>query len=86
MKIGNNSVFFHFQEFRHLSGQDRDKCYETVGLVCSEASQMLYKILIKLTNINLIQSTIYIYIYMFVPYRNPNCLTNLGEIWHRYIF
>ena len=27
-----------------------------------------------------------IYIYMFVPYRNPNRLTNLGEIWHRYIF
>ncbi len=28
----------------------------------------------------------YIYIYMFVPYRNPNRLTNLGEIWHSYIF
>ncbi len=23
---------------------------------------------------------------MFVPYRNPNRLTNLSEIWHGYIY
>jgi hypothetical protein len=35
---------------------------------------------------NLIYKAQNIYIYMFVPYRNPNRLTNLGEIWHSYIF
>jgi hypothetical protein len=35
---------------------------------------------------NLIYKAQYIYIYIFIPYRNLNRLTNLGEIWHRYIY
>ncbi len=44
---------------------------------------------VNISNIN-ISNLIYkaqnIYIYIFIPYRNPNCQTDLGEIWHRNIF